>query len=149
MSGPALVVEGLSKAWNGLPAVDGVSFAVAPAEMLALIGPNGAGKSTTFNIIGGQVRPGAGRVLLAGRDVTGASPRALCRLGVGRTFQITETFFSMTVRENVQTALLAYRRAVWRFGRATSAQGRDEAERLLALVGLEAGRDRGRRPGLW
>ena len=110
-------MQGLSKGWGGVKAVDGVSFAVAAGEVLALIGPNGAGKSTIFNMIGGQIRPDAGGIVLAGRDVSGAGPRGLCRMGVGRTFQITETFASMTLRENVQTAMLARAGQVWRFWR--------------------------------
>ena len=131
-----LRVENLSKSWGGIRAVDDISFAVQPGEMLALIGPNGAGKSTTFNMIGGQLQPGAGRITLADRDITNATPRALCRLGVARTFQITETFASMTVRENVQTALQA--RTPWRFWRPAAAQNRPEADRLLAQVGLDS-----------
>src|ERR1700677_2963259 len=96
-----LVVEGLRKSFGGVAAVGGVSFAVASGEMLALIGPNGAGKSTCFNMVGGQLRPDAGSVRLGGREIAGLRPRAICRLGVGRTFQITATFASMTVRENV------------------------------------------------
>ncbi len=134
---PALTVSGLSKRWGGVRAVDDVSFQVEPSEMLALIGPNGAGKSTTFNMIGGQVRPDAGEVSLGERVVTGARPRDLCRLGVGRTFQITETFASMTLRENVQTALLAHRRQVWRFWRSAGSHAAEAADRVLALVGLD------------
>ena len=135
---PVLAVSGLSKSWGGVRAVDDVSFAVAPSEMLALIGPNGAGKSTTFNMIGGQLRPDAGRITLAGRAVTGTRPRDLCRLGVGRTFQITETFASMTLRENVQTALLTHRGQTWRFWRDTASHDPAAADRVLALVGLQA-----------
>ncbi len=136
-----LAVSGLSKSWGGVRAVDDVSFAVAPSEMLALIGPNGAGKSTTFNMIGGQLRPDAGGITLGERAVTGANPSRLCRLGVGRTFQITETFASMTLRENVQTALLAHRRQVWRFWQDTAAQAVEAADRVLALVGLQSQAD--------
>ena len=132
-----LAVSGLSKSWGGVRAVDDVSFAVGPSEMLALIGPNGAGKSTTFNMIGGQLRPDTGAIVLDGAAITGAPPRALCRLGVGRTFQITETFASMTLRENVQTALLAHRRQVWRFWRDAASTAPREAEAALALVGLD------------
>ena len=103
-----LEVDGLSKAFGGVRAVDGVSFAVAAGEVVALIGPNGAGKTTCFNLINGQLRPDAGRVVLAGRDVTGQSARALARSGVGRTFQVAATFASMTVRENVALALAAH-----------------------------------------
>ena len=134
---PVLTVSGLSKSWGGIRAVHDVSFAVAPAEMLALIGPNGAGKSTTFNMIGGQLRPDAGAITLADRPITGTRPRDLCRLGVGRTFQITETFASMTLRENVQTALLAHRRQTWRFWRDAAPQAADDADRVLAQVGLD------------
>ena len=133
-----LTVSGLGKSWGGVRAVDDVSFAVAPAEMLALIGPNGAGKSTTFNMIGGQLRPNSGSITLGDRPITGTAPRDLCHLGIGRTFQITETFASMTLRENVQTALLAHRRQIWRFWRDTASQAAGDADRVLALVGLAA-----------
>ncbi len=79
--------------------------------MLALIGPNGAGKSTTFNMVGGQLRPDAGDVRLAGESLVGLPPRTIWRRGVGRTFQIAETFRSLTVVENVQMALLSARPA--------------------------------------
>jgi len=108
MTARVLEVDGLSKAFGGVRAVDGVSFAVAAGEVVALIGPNGAGKTTCFNLINGQLRPDAGRVVLAGRDVTGQSARALARSGVGRTFQVAATFASMTVRENVALALAAH-----------------------------------------
>jgi branched-chain amino acid transport system ATP-binding protein len=103
-----LEVDGLSKAFGGVHAVDGVSFGVDAGEVVALIGPNGAGKTTCFNLINGQLRPDAGRVVLAGRDVTGQSARTLARSGVGRTFQVAATFASMTVRENVALALAAH-----------------------------------------
>ena len=105
-----LEVEALQKSFGGVQAVRGVSFAVQPGEMLALIGPNGAGKSTCFNMLNGQLRPDAGRVRLLGQDITGLAPRRVWRLGVGRTFQITATFGSMTVLENVQMALLSHHR---------------------------------------
>ena len=82
-----------------------VSFAISAGEMLALIGPNGAGKSTCFNMLNGQLVPDAGIARLGGRDIVGLRPRAIWKLGVGRTFQITATFASLSVRENVQMAL--------------------------------------------
>src|SRR5678815_1026061 len=97
-----LQVDGLHKAFGGVQAVEDVSFAVSAGELLALIGPNGAGKSTCFNMLNGQLRPDSGSVRLDGREVLGLAPRQVFRLGVGRTFQITATFASMTVRENVQ-----------------------------------------------
>jgi branched-chain amino acid transport system ATP-binding protein len=137
-----LVVQGLSKSFGGVQAVGDVSFAVAPGEMLALIGPNGAGKSTCFNMVGGQMPPDAGSVVLDGKPITGLGPRAISRHGVGRTFQITATFGSMTVRENVQMALLSHRGEIWQFWRPVAGRYADEADALLAQVGLEAQADR-------
>merc|ERR1711965_310086 len=94
---PVLEAEGLVKAWGGVRAVDQVSIRVEPGRMLALIGPNGAGKSTCFNLLNGELAPDAGRVVMLGTEVTGWPPRRIRRLGVGRTFQITEVFGSMTV----------------------------------------------------
>jgi branched-chain amino acid transport system ATP-binding protein len=131
-----LTASHLRRSFGGQLAVDDVSFAVAPAEMLALIGPNGAGKSTCFNMLGGQLRPDSGRVALDGADITGLPPRAIARLGVGRTFQITATFGSMTLRENVQMALLAARRQAWRAWRPVRTQHAAEADALLDAVEL-------------
>ena len=111
MSTPTLTVEGIGKSFKGFRAVDRVSFTVYGGELLALIGPNGAGKTTTFNMINGQLTPDHGRVLLEGRDVTGWTPRKLWRSGVARTFQITQTFASMTVAENLLVAILSRERA--------------------------------------
>jgi len=105
-----LSVERLSKAYDGVQALRGVSFAVEAGELVAMIGPNGAGKTTCFNIVNGQIRPDAGEVVLEGKALTGLAPRAIWRLGVGRTFQVAATFGSMTVRENVQMALLSHER---------------------------------------
>lgn len=131
-----LEARGLSKRFGGVLAVDAVDFALVPGEMLALIGPNGAGKSTCFNMLTGQHRPDAGVIRLFGRDITGLPPRRIWRLGVGRTFQITATFASMTVIENVQVALTSHHRrlgALWpRADRLYAGPARD----LLALVGM-------------
>ena len=101
-------MEGLTKSYGGVHAVRGVSFALRAGEILALIGPNGAGKSTCFDMLNGQNRPDSGRITLLGEDTTGHKPREIWRLGVGRTFQITATFPTMTVRENVQVALVSH-----------------------------------------
>jgi branched-chain amino acid transport system ATP-binding protein len=137
-----LEVQGLSKSFGGVQAVGEVSFSVAAGEMLALIGPNGAGKSTCFNMVGGQLPPDAGSVRLDGREITGLGPRAISAHGVGRTFQITATFGSMTVRENVQMALIAHHGETWRFWKPASSRYAAEADALLAQVGLDAQAER-------
>ncbi|MCB1885087.1 MAG: ABC transporter ATP-binding protein [Geminicoccaceae bacterium] len=145
---PLLAVDGLAKAYGGVLAVDGVSFALRPGEVLALIGPNGAGKSTCFAMLGGQIAPDRGRVRLLGRDVTGLPPRRLAGAGVGRTFQVAAAFASMTVRENVQLALLGHEgheRTVWRPFRPLGAFAAVPAEALLERVGMAA--DAGRPVG--
>jgi len=133
-----LSVENLEKHYGGVHAVAGVSFSVAAGERVALIGPNGAGKTTCFNMIGGQIRPDAGRVLLAGEDITGVPSRALFRKGVGRTFQIAATFGSMSVVENVQLALLSHARCALRLLGEAASVSAEEARVLLASVGLES-----------
>ncbi|MBP2294789.1 ABC transporter ATP-binding protein [Azospirillum rugosum] len=137
-----LVVENLQRAFGGVKAVRGVSFSLAAGEVLALIGPNGAGKSTCFNLLNGQLRPDAGTVRLDGVDLVGLPPRKIWRLGVGRTFQITATFASMTVAENVQMVFLSRARRL--LGLWTPAAGafRDEAQSLLERVGMGAQADR-------
>ena len=131
-----LAVTGLEKRYGGVRAVDGVSFSVGAGERVALIGPNGAGKSTCFNMIGGQIRPDRGTVLLDGEDVTGAGPRRLFRAGVGRTFQITAVFASMSVIENVQTALTSHARRTHRLAGLARDDRVREAEAMLERVGL-------------
>ncbi len=139
---PLLQVTGLCRAFGGVQAVDQVSFDLAAGEMLALIGPNGAGKSTTFNMVGGQLRPDAGRVLLGGVNITGLPPRTIWRHGVGRTFQIAETFASLTVLENVQMALLSADRRIYRFWRPAGLHRPADALALLEQVGMQAQADR-------
>ncbi len=98
---PILVVEGLSKRFEGRVALESASLSVARGSMTGVIGPNGSGKSTLFNIIAGTLAPDAGRVTIEGHDITGASPAAICHRGVGRTFQISRLFSEMTVLENL------------------------------------------------
>jgi branched-chain amino acid transport system ATP-binding protein len=139
---PLLSVEGLTKSYGGVHAVRGVSFDLAAGEILALIGPNGAGKSTCFDMLNGQNTPDSGRIRLLGEDTTGKPPRAVWRLGVGRTFQITATFPTMTVRENVQVALVSHSRQLFNFWTATQNFAKAEAGRLLELVGMGGYADR-------
>ncbi|HEX6722778.1 MAG TPA: ABC transporter ATP-binding protein [Burkholderiaceae bacterium] len=126
----------LKRSFGGVAAIDGVSLAVARHEIVAIIGPNGAGKSTLFNLLTGHLKPDAGRVTLAGRDITGIAPHRLCALGVARSFQRTNIFPKLTVFENLQAALIAHRgrgRDLW--SRAEHVF-RDEAMALLADVHL-------------
>ena len=137
-----LAVTGLTKSFGGVQAVRGVDFAIGAGELLALIGPNGAGKSTCFNMLNGQIRPDAGRIRLADEDITGLPPRKVWARGVGRTFQITATYGSMTVLENVQMAILAHERRIYRFWRPVAAQLREQALELLSQVGMTEQADR-------
>jgi len=109
--------------------------------MLAIIGPNGAGKSTCFNMVGGQIRPDAGRVILEGEDIAGKAPREIWRRGVGRTFQISATFMSMTVRENVQMALMSHHGRLRALLPLANSLYADEATAILARIGLADRRD--------
>jgi branched-chain amino acid transport system ATP-binding protein len=132
----ALEVSGLKKSFGGVAAVKGVDFSVAAGEAVALIGPNGAGKTTTFNLINGQIRPDAGAVSLHGADITGKAPEQLFRLGVARTFQITATFASMTVRENVQMALMSFERRAHSALAVATLECKRQACSLLTDIGL-------------
>jgi branched-chain amino acid transport system ATP-binding protein len=99
-----LEVHGLGVAFGGIRAVDDVSFSAEPNAITTVIGPNGAGKSTLFNLISGLIRPQAGRVVLGGVDRTGCPPHSMQRAGLGRSFQITNLFFELTVFENLRLA---------------------------------------------
>ena len=99
-----LEVEDVSKHFGALAALTKVSFAVAERQVFSVIGPNGAGKSTLFNVIAGLHRPTTGSVRLAGRDTTGLPPEAVNRLGLAKTFQITNLFPEISVLDNVRVA---------------------------------------------
>ena len=100
---PLVTARHLVKRFGGLTAVDGMSIALAPGEMVGLIGPNGAGKTTLFNLIAGSFRPTSGEIRIGAADVTREGPEARIARGVGRTFQIPRPFAEMTVLENVLT----------------------------------------------
>jgi branched-chain amino acid transport system ATP-binding protein len=103
---PLLAVERVSMRFRGLLAVDGVSFAVAPGDILAVIGPNGAGKTTLFNMIAGMLAPDEGSITFAGERIAGLAPDAICRRGIGRTFQIVRPFPALSVEDNVVVGAL-------------------------------------------
>jgi len=139
MSTPILAVHDLTRHFGGNAAVDRVSFQLAAGEMVALIGPNGAGKSTVFNLLGGQLAAQNGSARLEGRELLGLAPHAIARLGVARTFQIAATFLSMSVAENVQTALTAQARGrhrLWQLWHGARHDQRAAALELLAQVDL-------------
>lgn len=131
-----LRVAKLCKRFGPVVAVDQLDFELAPGEILAMIGPNGAGKSTCFNLLGGQLQPDRGSIRLGDRELVGLPPRTIWRLGVGRTFQITATFGSMSVLENVQLALLAQHRRLWQPWRRAAGYYRAPALTLLEQVGM-------------
>jgi branched-chain amino acid transport system ATP-binding protein len=133
----ALTVSRLSKAYGGVQAVRDVSFSVEPGELVALIGPNGAGKTTCFNLLNGQIVPDSGSIELDGASLAGLPPHRVSRLGVGRTFQVAATFGSMSVQENVQTALLSHHRRNFSLWARASSFRRDEAGSLLERVGMQ------------
>ena len=137
-----LKISGLGKSFGGVKAVDGIDFELQAGELLALIGPNGAGKSTTFNMVNGQLKANAGSILLDGVELVGLQPREIWKLGVGRTFQIAETFASLTVVENVQMALLSADDKIFSFWRKAADYKRNEALDLLDKVGMAAQADR-------
>ena len=137
-----LAVKGLDKSFGGVQAARGITFDVEAGQLVALIGPNGAGTSTTFNMIGGQLEPDTGSVLLDGVDIAGLAPRKIWRLGVGRTFQVAQTFLSMTVVENVQMALISLAGRTRAFWPDAASIGREEAIALLARVGMAGAADR-------
>jgi branched-chain amino acid transport system ATP-binding protein len=129
-----LEVSGLVKRFGGFTAVNNVSFAVEPSEILGLIGPNGSGKSTIFNMLSGTLAPTAGSIRFHGREIAGRPPHRIINSGIGRTFQIPRPFRRLSLFDNV--ALAGY----YGQGRHSRAQAFSAAERALALVGLPADR---------
>ena len=128
---PVLEVRGLGRRFGGLEAVKDVSFSVPAGQTLGVIGPNGAGKSTFVNLVTGHIKPSTGRVLIDGRDMTGAKPWNIAKHGVARTFQIAKPFRGMTVRENVSVGVL------YGPGEAkTRNQALAETDAVLERVGL-------------
>ncbi len=137
-----LSVQGLSVQFGALKAVHDVSFEAQPGRITAVIGPNGAGKSSLFNLISGAIRPTAGSVRFDGRDVTGQAPHQLLANGLSRSFQITNLFFDLTVRENLRLAaqFLERGRGLFRpLARSTVAGYR--VDELLGEFGLRAKAD--------
>jgi branched-chain amino acid transport system ATP-binding protein len=133
MSG-LLEVQGVSRTFGATRAVDNVSFAVSPGELLGLIGPNGAGKSTLFNLIAGVMPPSGGKIVLDGTDVTGWKSYDMARVGVARTFQIPKPYRQLSVIENVMISAFLRERSM--------AGARELADLTLSDLGLAPYRDR-------
>ena len=131
-----LEARDIRKSFNGFAAIGGVSLTVPERGITAVIGPNGAGKSTLFNLLTGHLRADAGTVSLQGRDITAAPPHAICRMGVGRSFQHTNIFRKLTVFENVQAALIAHGGQARNFWGRAEGLYHDEAHALLGSLGL-------------
>jgi branched-chain amino acid transport system ATP-binding protein len=145
-----LHVEGITKRFSGITAVDHVSIELHEHEILGIIGPNGAGKTTLFDLISGFLAPDEGRILLEGRDITRARPQQRARLGLGRSFQDARLFGALTVHQAVSVAMdrplrvydpLAAMVALPNVTRAEKRLGR-RADDLIALMGLDDYRDK-------
>jgi branched-chain amino acid transport system ATP-binding protein len=140
MATTVLSTRGLTRDFRGFRAVDAVDLDVAEGSVHALVGPNGAGKTTLFNLLTGFLAPTAGRIEVAGRDITGLPPERIARLGVARSFQITSLFPQLSAREHVELALQSRDALGWKFWRSATLMRRyaGRADELLALVGLDA-----------
>ncbi len=133
-----LEVKELTKNFGKFQAVSGVSLTVGKKELTSLIGPNGAGKTTFYNMLSGKFPPTSGRIIFEGRDITGLPSHKIARIGIGRSFQITNIFSQMTVMQNILAALIAHHKKGTSF---FSAYWKDaglvaEAEKILDSLGL-------------
>jgi branched-chain amino acid transport system ATP-binding protein len=139
-----LEVESVSRRFGSLVAVNDVSMSVEPGELRAVIGPNGAGKTTFFNLISGFLTPTSGRILLDGEDITKLLPARRVWRGIARTFQVTEVFPELSVRENLRIAVEAasgYRLRPW-LSRGAAGEVDARVGELADLGGLSDRRDR-------
>jgi branched-chain amino acid transport system ATP-binding protein len=133
-----LDVKDVRKQYGAIKAVDGVSFAVAPGEIVGVIGPNGSGKTTLFNAILGQIKPTSGAVEFLGEDITGMAPLELARRGVGRTFQTLQVFGKLSVRDNLIVAAQEFQGTLPRRLLAKPDAGLGEhADRMIELFRLK------------
>ena len=139
---PILSVRGLGVRFGALQAVNDVSLDAQRGKITAIIGPNGAGKSSLFNLISGAIAPSAGNVLFEGEDVTGASPDRMLRAGLARSFQITNLFFELPVRENLRLAAQFLEQGQgWLRPVGSSSSARARVDELIAQFDLQAQAD--------
>jgi branched-chain amino acid transport system ATP-binding protein len=131
-----LEVNGLSKAFGGIKAVDRVDLTLENGSLSAIIGPNGAGKTTLFNLLSGYFQPDSGQVLFKGRDLCGLPPNEICRRGVARSFQIVRIFKALTVFENIQVGVLSREGKSFNFLRPAKRLACEETTEILNDIGL-------------
>jgi branched-chain amino acid transport system ATP-binding protein len=138
MTQPILKISKLTKRFGGVTAVSDVDLEVVPHETLAIIGPNGAGKTTFYNMLSGRMLPSDGRIVFEGRDITGLPPHRISRLGISRSFQINNIFTEMTVRENVEVAITAFRgdSRIWANIASRNKVVQDQADSLLERLSI-------------
>jgi branched-chain amino acid transport system ATP-binding protein len=141
--GYALELRAVHKRFGKTEIIRGTDLAVRPGERVAIIGPNGAGKSTLFNLISGRFAPSSGAILLKGQDIAGRSPFEINRLGLARSFQVSNLFTRLSVFENIRCAVLwslGYRYAFWKF-LADLEDANRRAEQVLEMIRLDKRRD--------
>ncbi|MGH7416079.1 MAG: ABC transporter ATP-binding protein [Candidatus Rokuibacteriota bacterium] len=141
MSGPdgvLLRTEGLTRSFGSLVAVNGVSLTVRRGELRSIIGPNGAGKTTFFRLVSGEMAPSAGRVWFQDSDITGLPQHRVCRIGIAKSYQITNIFPHLSVLENVRVAVQGYASSFNFWSRAEALTAcRDRAVEILTTVSLD------------
>ena len=140
---PILEVDGISQRFGNFEALRDISVRFEPGCLTAIIGPNGAGKSTFFNVVSGAFPPTAGSIRFQGRDITGLPSHAFARIGIAKSFQITNVFRQLSAHENVRVAAqMRHSRFGLLRSRGAMTELIDRADTLLARVGLAALRDR-------
>ncbi|MGB4345954.1 MAG: ABC transporter ATP-binding protein [Burkholderiaceae bacterium] len=138
MNARSLEINDLRKSFGSAEIIRGINLSVAPGERIAIIGPNGAGKSTLFNLISGRFMPSSGQILLNGQEISGLAPYQINRLGLSRSFQITNIFHQLSVFENLRCAVLwslGYRYSFWQKLDALR-DAKERAEQVMESIGL-------------
>ena len=131
-----LEVTQLYKKFGGIPALQGVSLSVEQGKIHGVIGPNGAGKTTLFHLITGQLAPTSGTILFKEENIAGLAPYLVCRKGISRSYQVVNIFNRLTVFENVQVAVLSYRKKTFNIFRPAKTMAVGETQKILDSVGL-------------
>jgi branched-chain amino acid transport system ATP-binding protein len=137
MSEPLLELDGLTKRFGKLTAVDDVTWSIQEDDVTALIGPNGAGKTTIYNLMTGVLEPTSGSVRFMGEDVTGLKPHERVHRGLGRSYQVTNVFEGLSVRRNIRAPIIARSKQRWNLLGSTTDEIESETDRVLELVGLD------------